>query len=570
MSLPCGGFWFKQLFFLAVAVVASVVVGCGGGGGGGSNGDNTSPAESTEPIVTLSLGTIQGQDIAFPVTNDAVQVFSRIPYAAAPVGDLRWRPPQPPVAWNGTLDATQTVPTCPQYGSGEEDCLFLNIYRPFGTTASSKLPVVVYAYGGANTGGSLNGVNGSRMASLNNIIAVTINYRIGALGFMKLPALEAANGGELSGNYGVQDMIAALNWVKNYIAPFGGDPTKVTLASQSSGSTNTCRLLVEPAASGLFRAAVLSSEDCIHDVDSIPVAEARGIAAATALGCTTGTPADIVACMRGKTASQISLQGGFTWNPWTASGVGAGWALNEIEAGNYPNKVPMLVGSTREEGRSAGASYISGTWTLARYQTWVETLATSTTTVNSTGAPQAMNPAQIQLILNRYDPPTRYPSEAIPGRGVGYTVGDVITDAGLRGLGGCTNLRLAQAFAPQVPTFFYQFENDSTSAACAYNNLASHGSDVAYLWPGPTQTFTPAQQALSEQMIRYWGNFVKNLDPNGADLPAWYQMSPGLSGYKQSLRPNGASVATPVNGFYIEHNCDIWLDPAMPTIIDRG
>jgi para-nitrobenzyl esterase len=524
--------------------------------------------ESSEPLVAIALGTVQGQDVTFPGTNDAVQVFSRIPYAAPPVGALRWAPPQPPVAWDGALDATQPVPSCPQFGSGEEDCLFLTIYRPAGTTASAKLPVVVYAYGGGNMAGSSASSDGSRMASLNNIIAVTINYRIGALGFMKLPALETVNG-EPSGNYGVQDMIAALKWVKDHIAPFGGDPDKVTLASQSSGSTNTCRLLVEPAASGLFRAAVLASEDCIHDVDSIPEAEGRGAALAAMAGCT-GTPADIVACLRGKTPAEITMLPSYTWNPWTSSQVGAGWALNEIEAGVYPNKVPMLMGSTREEGRSSGAAYTSPDWTFARYRTWIEDLAAKPTTVNSSGAAQPMSSAQIDRILARYDPAVLYPAEPVPGLGMGYTIGDVITDAGLRGLGGCTNLRLAQAFAPQVPTYFYQFENDSVSASGSYDNLASHGSDVAYLWPAQTQVFTPAQQALSEQMIRYLGNFVKNLDPNDAGLPTWPRMQPGLSGYKQSLRPNGASVATPVNGFYIEHNCDIWLDPAMPTIIDRG
>ena len=207
---------------------------------------------------------------------------------------------------------------------------------------------------------------------------------------------------------------------------------------------------------------------------------------------------------------------------------------------------------------------------MTRYHTWIDDLGASPSTVNSSGAPQPMNPAQVTRIKLAYDPQTNYTGSESFGRKVGYSVGDIITDSGMRGLGGCTNLRLAQAFAPQVPTYFYQFENDSTSAPGAYDNLASHGSDVAYLWPTQTQVFTPAQQALSEQMIRYLGNFVKNLDPNGADLPAWPKMQPGLSGYKQSLRPNGASVATPVNGFYIEHHCDIWLDPAMPIIIDRG
>jgi para-nitrobenzyl esterase len=554
------------LSLVIASALALGLVSCGGGGGSGH-----SVQESTEPFVTIALGDIQGQDVTFPGTNDAVQVFSRIPFAKAPVGNLRWQPPQPPVAWSGTLDATQAVPMCPQGANGEEDCLFLTIYRPAGTSASSKLPVVVYAYGGGNTGGSSASSNGSRMAALNNIIAVTINYRIGALGFMKLSELEAASGGEISGNYGVLDMIAALKWVQNYIAAFGGDPAKVTLASQSSGSTNTCRLLVEPAASGLFRAAVLSSEDCIHDVDSITEAEARGAALATAVGCTTGTPADIVACMRSKTPTEITQSGvPNMWNPWTASRVGAGWAVNEIEAGSYPNKVPMLMGSTREEGRSAGAAYTSATWDLTRYHTWIDDLGAKPTTVNSNGSPQPMSAAQIARIKSVYDPAVDYPTESIPGRAIGYSIGAIITDAGLRGLGGCTNLRLAQAFAPQVPTYFYQFENDSTSAPGNYDNLASHGSDVVYLWPSPTQTFTSAQQALSEQMIRYWGNFVKNLDPNGVDLPTWPQMLPGLSGYKQSLRPNGASVATPVNGFYIEHNCDIWLDSAMPIIIDRG
>jgi para-nitrobenzyl esterase len=513
-------------------------------------------------IVSTSLGQLKGGEET--VGGYKAQVFSDIPYAKPPVGDLRWKAPVAPDAWHGVRDATAASPICPQETSGQEDCLYMNIYRPLGAKPSSKLPVMVYAYGGANTGGSLNGVDGTRMAAIGGIIAVTFNYRIGALGFMALPALKTADGATDYGNYGILDTIAALKWVKAHIASFGGDPTKVTLASESSGSTNTCRLLVDPAAKGLFRAAVLSSEDCIHDVDDETTANGRATALATALGCT-GSDADIASCMRGKSAANIATaKVPNTWNPWSASTVGHGWAVEQIEAGDYANEVPMIVGSNHHEGRATGDSF---TFNATQYDQWLAKLVTDITGRNDIASIKAV-----------YEPAVKYPNET---HAVQYTIGDVITDSGMRGLGGCTNLSLAAALSQSVPTYMYQFEDDDAPPAKNADgslNLASHGWEVKYLWTNDMSAFSAEQTALSEQMIRYWSDFAKTMNPNGGSLPNWPQLS-GISsgdlnnaaGQKISLRKaaQGGSVATPTADFYNEHHCDIWLD-GQPLIIDRG
>jgi len=322
---------------------------------------------------------------------------------------------------------------------------------------------MVYAYGGGNSGGSANGFDATRLASDNGIVVVVPNYRLGALGFLNHPAIAPI---EQGGNYGVQDTKAAIEWVQRNIRAFGGDPGKVTLASQSSGSTNTCRLLVDPSTKGLFHAAILSSEDCIHDVDPPADAAVRANNLATRVGCTEA--ATVASCLRSKTIAQLNAAGGqgpqgSGWNPTAAKSAAASIAAKEW------NPVPLLLGSTREEGRSAGTPFTA--YTADDYAAWVTRLV---------GASNA------QAVLARY-PATKYTGQyAIP-----YVVGDIVTDAGMRGLGGCTNASLAKALAAQTPTYFYQFEDTappSGSNPAGFAFLASHGSDVPYLFEPPRKS----------------------------------------------------------------------------------
>lgn len=496
-------------------------------------------------IVNTEAGQVRGT--AQTSASGSAETFLSIPFAAPPVGPLRWKPPVRPIAWQGVRDATAMPPLCPQGNAesvkGNEDCLYLNVFRPSGTHASSRLPVMVYAYGGGNVGGGAANFDGKRMAGDNGIIVVVPNYRLGALGFLNHPALAPLEHG---GNFGVMDTMAALQWVQRNIAAFGGDPKRVTLASQSSGSTNTCRLLVDPKSTGLFHAATLMSEDCVHDVDTPQEAGVRAANLARAVGCFDTT--DVAACLRSKTPAELVAAGGkgpqgSGWNPTATTP-----AAKLIAAGQW-QRVPILMGSTRQEGRSSGVPFAR--FKAADYENWIRRL---------------VGPTRAAEVLTAY-PVAKYSGAfAIP-----YIVGDVVTDSGMRGLGGCPNIALAKAFSTQIPTYYYRFEDPNPPAPTApagYEYLASHGFETQYMWgPNPTTPpLTEGQTFLSNEMIRYWGAFVRNHNPAVAGQQNWPRLTE--SGKLLALRPGKHSAESSIMQLEKDGQCALW--GTLPVIMDRG
>src|SRR5216683_4308472 len=242
-------------------------------------------ASASGPSVGTANGAVRG------LANGAVDEFLGIPYAAPPVGALRWRPPQPAASWPGIRDATQFAPHCPQlpspfgHASTSEDCLFLNVFTPSHRQTGSHFPVMVWIHGGALVTGGSNDYNPTALVE-DGVTVVTINYRLGALGFLAHPALADANG--QSGDYGLMDQQAALRWVQRNIASFGGNPHNITIFGESAGGLSTLSQVASPQARGLFETAIVESGSYNLTQASLSSAEAAGEAFAANAGCLTG------------------------------------------------------------------------------------------------------------------------------------------------------------------------------------------------------------------------------------------------------------------------------------------
>ena len=220
---------------------------------------------ATPPTVKLKSGILEGAHLV-PMQNGAT--FLGIPYAAPPVGELRWKPPQPVSRWNGTRQATQFGAACPQrpaswfpYIGWSEDCLFLNVWTP-QLSANAKLPVLIYFHGGSNTQGYSQMTPLGPALAPEGVVVVSANYRLGPFGFLAHPELTAESPHHSSGNYGLLDQLQALRWVRENIAHFGGDPDRITVMGQSAGAVDVCLLMASPMAAGLFQEAIMESGDC--------------------------------------------------------------------------------------------------------------------------------------------------------------------------------------------------------------------------------------------------------------------------------------------------------------------
>ena len=269
------------------------------------------PAEPGAPSVRTAEGPVQG------FVHNGMSTFLGIPYAAPPTGAQRWQPPQPATAWTGTLSATKFANTCPQITelgvfagpvSLTEDCLYLNVFTP-STASAKKLPVLLWIHGGGLFDGESNDYDATALVKggpAGPTVVVTINYRLGLLGYFGHPVIDAE--GHDFGNYGLMDQQAALRWVQRNIAAFGGDPGNVTVGGQSAGSTSTAALVISPASAGLFHRAIFES-GALLTVAPRALAELRGAKFAAAAGVAEVSGA-AAPCLRALSVAKIlSLQG---------------------------------------------------------------------------------------------------------------------------------------------------------------------------------------------------------------------------------------------------------------------
>jgi para-nitrobenzyl esterase len=493
------------------------------------------------PVARVHSGLLRGTG------GGSVDSFLGVPYAKPPVGELRWRAPEPVPPWSGVRDAVAYGNRCPALASTNgprseaEDCLYLNVQRPAGARPGARLPVYFWIHGGGLVNGSSNQHDGSLIVRTTGVVVVTINYRLGVFGFLAHPAL-TAEAGE-SGDYGLQDQQAALRWVHDNIAAFGGDPRQVTIGGESAGGWSVCAHLSAPGSRGLFIRAMIQSGSCASQ--PLPDAQAAGTTFAHALGCADDTAA--AACLRGKTAAQL-----LDATPAPAARFVRGVPTlpqdpdTAVRTGGF-TKVPVVIGANRDEGRTFTQGFIGAT--QAQYESAVRGIF---------GADRA--PA----ILARYP----WPADADRFTAA-YLLGAVFTDSGfLTGIGGCGNRSLTQALARFTRTFSYEFDHRTGPGLTpipGYVWGAGHAAELAYLWPSfdngtpIAPTFNASERRLALDMVRYWGSFVRTGQPAARASAPWLpynRIRPTLS-----LRAGGASTLIGDREVAAEHNCDLWPQP---------
>jgi para-nitrobenzyl esterase len=480
------------------------------------------------PVVGTANGAVGG------LANGAVDEFLGIPYAAPPVGALRWQPPQPAASWSGVRDATQFGPHCPQVagpfgqGSTSENCLFLNVFTPSG---GGGHPVMVWIHGGALVSGESNDYDPTQLVA-DGVTVVTINYRLGALGFLAHPALADANG--QSGDYGLMDQQAALRWVQRNIAGFGGNPHNVTVFGESAGGLSTLSQVASPQAKGLFEKAIVESGSYNLTQTSLASAETAGEAFATKAGCASQT----AACLRSLPVSAILTdQDAAGYTPNINSEVLPESLGTAFATGNF-NRVPIINGTNHDEWRLFVAlSELEGDpVTAANYQSMI---------ASTLGVPAAA----AAIIAAKY-PLIAYPSPSV-------ALGAVGTDA----IFACPALSIDQSVSRFVPTFAYEFNDENAPELflppVSFPYGAAHASEIQYLF-GLTAAFGKAlsaqQQQLAATMKGYWTNFAKSGVPASFGVPFWPLFN-GLTQPMQSLVP---PVPQTENTFAIAHNCAFW------------
>jgi para-nitrobenzyl esterase len=474
----------------------------------------------------------------------AVSEFLGVPYAAAPVGDLRWRPPQQQARWRGVRDATRFGAHCPQaagsfgQASTSEDCLFLNVFTPARSgeeEPSRRAPVMLWIHGGALVVGESNDFDPARLVA-QGVVVVTINYRLGALGFLAHPALTAESQHSSSGNFGVMDQQAALRWVQRNIRAFGGDPEEVTIFGESAGGLSVHSQLASPLAAGLFDRAIVESGAYMLTQPSLATAQTAGEAFSTRAGCADQT----AACLRSLSVQTILANQGAGTNGLNVDGFVLPRSIGAaLQSGSF-NRVPVIEGSNHDEWRLfvAQAEVATGTpLTAARYvQAIAATLRVPASTASAIAA--------------------AYPLGSFSSPSV--ALGAVGTDA----VFACNARTAAGLLSQHVPTYQYEFSDANAPMRffppVSFPTGAYHAAEIQYLFnlngtPVPSPGLAPAQARLSQAMIRYWTRFARTGNPNSSQTPAWPRY--GASQRFQSLVPPTPSAAT---GFGVEHQCSIW------------
>jgi para-nitrobenzyl esterase len=470
--------------------------------------------------------------------------FRALPYAAPPTGNLRWRPPRRAASWSGIRDATAYPPSCPQTASAfappapfSEDCLFLNVSTPTLHRDAAR-PVLVWIHGGGLTQDAGRNYDGANLAA-DGTVVVTINYRLGPLGFLAHPALARRPGGP-SGNYGLMDQQAALRWVQRNIRAFGGDPHNVTIAGESAGGLSVLAHLVSRGSRGLFQHAIVQSGSFALNQQPLAAAEAAGESFAAAAGC----PDQTARCLRQLPVSQLLYPGA------AIPGVIDGKVLTEsigaaLAAGRFA-RVPVLNGVNHDENRlfvTLGFPVVGGTNVPIP-----ETPVTPDNYQRNIAAVLGVSATRAAQVA------AEYPLGAYDSAPAAFST--LVSDVGFV----CPAVQVDRWTSRYVPTFAYQFDDDAAPHVFTPPGflppVATHGDELQYLFDLPNAGFPtpldPAQQRLAATMRAAWASFAATGNPTSAAVP-WPSFNAGS---------NALSLVSPQpqveSNFASLHHCAFW------------
>jgi para-nitrobenzyl esterase len=504
-----------------------------------------------KPFAITKSGVVLG------MTVNGVNEYLGIPYAKDPSGALRWLPPEAFGKFKAPLEANQFGSECTQPGpSGSENCLFLNVYTPAAaepgeetgdespsssTSKKSKgLPVMVWIHGGGLTGGGGDLYDPTPLVNGGGVIVVTINYRLGVLGFLAQSGIDAEH--HMLGNYGFMDQQFALNWVQENIKAFGGNPKGVTIFGESAGGQSVYAQLASPLAKGLFRGAIAESgsyvefQDYFDSVLIVKTAETSngfaeaGNSIASAVGCSSQT----AECLRGVSADAlVAVEPGVVY-PFVDGKLLTQTPTAAFKSGEF-NKVPVISGTNHDEYRAFVAEEYDATGnpidTEAEYDAAVLALWTS----------------ELASSVEALYPYSSYPNG-------GLALGANGTD----GVFSCPARNADKSLSQFTTTYTYEFNDENappgTIPGLSFPLGAYHGAEIQYLMlvSGEIFPFTVDQQMLSDSMISYWTQFAKTLNPNSSEQPMWTPYSSSTDQF-QSLVPPTPMPETNFNTF---HNCD--------------
>jgi len=480
------------------------------------------------PVVKIAQGSLNGSEV------DGVAVFKAIPYAAPPVGALRWRAPVPAAKWPGVRQAAAYGPVCPQprvtwaghdLDRTSEDCLTLNVWTPHAAVGA-HMPVLVWFHGGRYTAGagSQSTYEGSRLARRGAVI-VTVNYRLGVLGYLAHPALSKEAKDGTSGNYGLLDQIAALRWVQANIARFGGDPKNVTVAGQSAGGGSAMLVTIAPLAHDFFQKAIFESGAAL----GLPGSGETGLGPAEAAGAAFARTLKVQTVAQLRALPVATLLGAVT--PRVSTG--------PILDGKV---VPMDITAAYRSGQDAGVPILLG-WNSNEAARFIDH---ATRAGYAESARQSYGPLAPDLL--RLYPAT---TEAVATR----AAQDLMSDAGF----GWRSWSIAEARkrAGAAPAFLYQFDDPPPGPDGSRTDGAVHSDELGFVWGNddPHGRWSAADTALADRMQAYWVNFMRKGDPNGSDLPRWDPYRAKATALW--LRRDGVTMARPLRVERLRHVDDL-------------